>query len=130
MEPKSYSDVSIVIMDLKGFTGLSSTMTANDLVLSLSHTHTLSIYLSIYLFLSLSVYLALSPSLSLYLSLSRQQRTFSAMNAAACSLVVMHLHRGEHGPSPHVLYSTMAAKDLVRNPTSYTLNVLANPNTR
>ena len=32
MQPTSYSDVSIVIMDLKGFTELSSTMTANDLV--------------------------------------------------------------------------------------------------
>ena len=32
MQPKSYSDVSIVIMDLKGFTEMSSTMAAHDLV--------------------------------------------------------------------------------------------------
>ena len=32
MQPKSYPDVSIVIMDLKGFTEMSSTMAANDLV--------------------------------------------------------------------------------------------------
>ena len=32
MQPKSYPDVSIVIMDLKGFTHMSSTMAAQDLV--------------------------------------------------------------------------------------------------